>query len=122
MSKLLDFLTELYGCGLGFLDIARLILALQGVPCQQFSITLLDAGNHGNWFTLFDPKVIKAAFPRYQTTWDTSVVPNFLKEWHPVNIFFPSAPHLHVTYVMRPYNRSKVPILSLYELIVNVEI
>ena len=43
-------------------------------------------------------RFIKAAFPRYQTTWDTSVVLNFLKEWHPVNTL--SIQHLTFKLVM----------------------
>ena len=40
----------------------------------------------------------RPAFPRYQTTWDTSVSLNFLKEWHPVNTL--SLQHLTFKLVM----------------------
>ena len=84
MSKVLDFLTELYDSGLGYsaLNTARCALST--------TITLLNGtmtiGSHP-----LIQRFIKAAFQtrpafsRYQTTWDTSVVLNFLKEWHPLN-------------------------------------
>ena len=84
VSKVLDFLTELYDCGLGYSAVNTARCALSTI------ITLLDGtmtiGSHP-----LIQRFIKAAFqtrpafPRYQTTWDTSVVLNFLKEWHPVN-------------------------------------
>ena len=97
VSKVLDFLTELYDCGLGYsaLNTARCALST--------SITLLDGtmtiGSHP-----LIQRFIKAisqtrpAFPRYQTTWDTSAVLNFLKEWHPVNTL--SLQHLSFKLVM----------------------
>ena len=97
VSKVLDFLTELYDCGLGYSALNTARCALSTI------ITLLDRtmtiGSHP-----LIQRFIKAAFqtrpafPRYQTTWDTSVVLNFLKEWHPVNTL--SLQHLTFKLVM----------------------
>ncbi|XP_068677273.1 uncharacterized protein [Montipora foliosa] len=86
VSKVLDFLTELYNCGLGYSALNTARCALSTI------ITLLDGtmtiGSHP-----LIQRFIKAAFQtrpafstcRYQTTWDTSVVLHFLKEWQPVD-------------------------------------
>ena len=84
VSKVLEFLIELYDCGLGYsaLNTARCALST--------TISLLDGTMTIGSLPLIQ-RFIKAAFqtrpafPRNQTTWDTSVVLNFLKEWHPVN-------------------------------------
>lgn len=113
VSKVLDFLTELYDSVLGYSALNKARSAPSTI------ITLLD-GNMTIGSHPLIQRFIKAVFqtrpalPRYQTTWDNSVVLHFLKKWHPVNT--------QADYVMCTYNRSKMSVFSSYKFIYYAEI
>ena len=121
VSKVLDFLTDLYDSVLGYSALNKARSAPSTI------ITLLD----GNMTIGSHPSIqrfIKAVFqtrpalPRYQTTWDTSVVLQFSYEMASSQHFVSPAPHTQADYFTCTYNRSKMSVFSSYKFIYYAEI